>query len=72
MKRYYVETAVQDKAKKEHQVHKEGCSHLPHKSSIEYIGEFDNCLDAVVEAARHYNSVNGCKYCCPHYHKILS
>lgn len=70
MKKYYVNINAQDTANRAHEVHKEGCAHLPDQSNLECLGKFNNCLDAVIEASKCYNPVNGCKYCCAPCHTI--
>lgn len=69
MTKYYVDANNQNTSTKIFKVHKDGCFHLSESSQTEYIGEFDNFLDAIVEADKYYHSVDGCKDCCPHYHK---
>jgi hypothetical protein len=47
----------------DHEVHKSDCSFLPKVENRTYLGEFDNCKDAVKEAKKTYDDVNGCYYC---------
>lgn len=61
MKKYYVNKKVQDNG--DHEVHKEGCYWLPKFENRKYLGEFNNCKDAVKEAKKEYDQVNGCKHC---------
>ena len=61
--KYYVNKNAQPTG--EHEVHTSTCSYLPNLENREYLGEFDSCIDAVKEARRRYNNVDGCAYCCP-------
>lgn len=47
----------------EHEVHKNGCSHEPEPGNQLHLGDFPNCHDAVKEAKKHYDDVDGCFYC---------
>ena len=60
--KYYVNTNEQDNG--DHEVHTEKCSWLPEKQNRIFLGNFDNCKDAVREAKRFYTQVDGCYYCC--------
>ena len=62
MARYYVNTNAQSTG--EHEVHREGCSFLPLKENRVYLGEYKSCAPAVKEAAKRYQKVDGCFYCC--------
>ena len=61
MAAYYVNKNAQSNG--DHEVHKIGCSYLPDEANRIYLGDFTSCGDAVKEAKRHYNQVNGCYYC---------
>ena len=61
MAAYYVNKNAQPKG--EHEVHKAGCSYLPDPENRVYLGDFTNCEDAVREAKKHYDNVDGCYYC---------
>ena len=61
MASYYVNKNAQSNG--DHEVHKEGCYWLSLVSSKKYLGEFNNCEDAVVEAKKTYSRSNGCKTC---------
>ena len=54
-----------------HEVHQRGCSYMPSDANRKYIGQFDNCVDAIREANRSYPSLkfDGCYYCCHECHK---
>jgi hypothetical protein len=61
MASYYVNGNAQ--ANGDHEVHKSGCSYMPTDANRIYLGNFDNCHDAVREAKKHYGRVNGCFHC---------
>ena len=61
MAKYYVNKNAQ--ANGDHEVHKLGCTWIPNVENRIYLGEFDNCKDAVKEAKKYYTKVNGCYYC---------
>lgn len=52
----------------EHKVHQSGCDHLPSISNLVYLGEFDQCADAIREAEKYFIHVNGCTLCCKECH----
>ena len=62
MAAYYVNENAQDTG--EHEVHEVDCSHMPKPENRTYLGDFTNCKDAVKEAKKIYNNVDGCYYCC--------
>ena len=59
---YYVNKNAQSTG--EHEVHKSGCSYMPDSSNRRHLGDFTNCDDAVKEAKKIYDNVDGCYYCC--------
>lgn len=61
MNSYYVNKNAQSNG--DHEVHKEGCTYMPSYSNRQYLGYFSNCRDAVKEAKKYYDKVNGCYYC---------
>jgi hypothetical protein len=61
MASYYVNKNAQDNG--DHEVHKSGCSFMPDLSNRIYLGDYDNCRDAVREAKKHFSQSNGCYYC---------
>ncbi|CAL2078877.1 hypothetical protein [Tenacibaculum sp. 190524A05c] len=61
MAKYYVNKNAQENG--DHEVHKFGCFWLPKVENRIYLGNFTNCKDAVKEAKKHYNKVNGCYHC---------
>jgi len=58
---YYVNSNQQ--ANGDHEVHKSGCSYMPHENNRIYLGNFSNCYEAVREAKKRYINSNGCYYC---------
>ena len=60
MDKYYVNKNAQETG--EHEVHISSCSWFPNERI--YLGEFSDCRDAIKEAKKHYNNVDGCFYCC--------
>ncbi len=61
MKKYCVNRREQDTG--EHEVHSMDCEHLPDPVNQVHLGSFDNCHDAVKEAKKHFDDVDGCYYC---------
>ncbi len=61
MAKYYVNKNAQSNG--DHEVHKEGCSYMPHSDNRIYLGSFLTCQEAVNAARAHYSQVNGCYYC---------
>ncbi|GLO60944.1 hypothetical protein MACH09_14520 [Vibrio sp. MACH09] len=61
MARYYVNKNSQ--ANGDHEVHKQGCSHMPLEHNRLYLGDFVGCTPAVKEAKKTYPKANGCFYC---------
>ena len=66
MAKYYVNKNAQ--ANGDHEVHKSGCDFMPNKENRVYLGDYSTCWPAVVEAKKHYNQVDGCKFCSPACH----
>jgi hypothetical protein len=68
MAKYYANSNAQPTG--EHEVHKEGCFYLPAPENRVYLGDFNNCEDAVKEAKKKYgnNAADGCYYCCRECH----
>lgn len=61
-KSYYVNNTAQPNG--DHEVHVANCQYIPQTISKKYLGEFDNCNDAVQEARKTYpRTANGCYYC---------
>lgn len=63
MDRYYVNTNSQVTG--EHEVHKDGCPTPADFSNRLYLGYFNSCHEAVREARKQYNNVDGCRNCSP-------
>lgn len=61
MAKYYVNKNAQSNG--DHEVHNEDCAWLPNKENREYLGEFDNCKDAVEKAKKTYPTADGCGRC---------
>lgn len=62
MASYYVNKEEQKNG--DHEVHVASCSYLPGTANRLYLGEFDNCEDAVAAAMKIYPQSNGCYFCC--------
>jgi hypothetical protein len=63
---YYVNSEAQSNG--DHEVHRTGCPHPPVEYNREPLGYFSNCHDAVREAQKRFNQVNGCYWCNPECH----
>ncbi|MGB3465586.1 MAG: hypothetical protein WBA74_09960 [Cyclobacteriaceae bacterium] len=61
MARYYVNKNAQSNG--DHEVHQSGCTFLPQIANRIYLGAYLSCREAVIEAVKHYDQVNGCYYC---------
>ena len=61
MAAYYVNINAQ--ATGEHEVHTTGCPEPPDAENRRSLGDFSNCHDAVREAKKYYDNVDGCFYC---------
>lgn len=64
---YYVNKNAQPTG--EHEVHKSTCGRLSNTDNLIGLGYFFNCADALREARKYYNNVDGCFYCCLACHK---
>lgn len=62
MAKYYVNKQPESTGK--HEVHQSGCPHLPSIGQLVYLGEFDSCSEAVMEAEKYFIHVEGCEFCC--------
>ncbi len=62
MARYYVNKNAQSNG--DHEVHKDGCSFMPHPDNKKYLGDFSSCGPAVTEAKKSYSNADGCYFCC--------
>jgi hypothetical protein len=63
---YYVNKNAQDN--RDHEVHKDGCGFMPEPENRIYLGNYNNCRDAVKKAKNYYAQADGCYYCCPECH----
>ena len=53
-----------------HEVHTLNCSSIPTALNRIYLGMFDSCRDALIEAGKQFpNNVDGCVHCCIECHK---
>jgi hypothetical protein len=59
--RYYVNKNAQTNG--DHEVHVTGCHWMPEEHNRIYLGNFNTCHAAIMEARRHYSQVNGCYFC---------
>lgn len=59
---YYVNNNEQSNG--DHEVHVSTCYYFARMYSRMYLGEFETCQEAVREARKHYQKVNGCLTCC--------
>jgi hypothetical protein len=61
MAHYYVNRNAQ--ANGDHEVHVQGCSHMPASQNCLYLGDYSSCRPAVAKANETYPRSNGCYYC---------
>jgi len=59
MAKYYVGNEPEPNG--DHAVHVEGCVHLP--ADRQYVGDYDDCYQALKAAQKHYIWANGCAWC---------
>ena len=59
---YYVNQNAQSNG--DHEVHVSTCQWLLSVQNKIYLGRFNNCFEAVVEAKKHFVRADGCYYCC--------
>lgn len=52
----------------EHEIHKEDCLYLPNVKSGKHIGFFKNSQEALNEATKNTQYINGCYWCCKSIH----
>jgi hypothetical protein len=64
---YYVNKNSQSTG--EHEVHKSDCSYIPDSENRLSLGYCTDCKEAIKEAKKHYDNVDGCYYCCNECHK---
>lgn len=63
---YYVNKNAQPTG--EHEVHTLSCIHMPDADNRIYLGNLNNCKEAIKVAKNHYPEVDGCYYCCNECH----
>ena len=64
MNKYYINPDPTHNPHHNNEVHKEGCYWMPKHPT--YLGEFENCIDAVEYAKTNgWPIADGCKTCCP-------
>ena len=68
MMKFYINKNTDSNPNHDHEVHCENCLWLPNEANREYLGEFDNCIDAIQVAKTKYSRVDGCMHCCPQCH----
>jgi len=61
MPKYYVNKNAQVNG--DHEVHKEGCRHMPITTERVYVGDFPKCTSAVLRAKKIYKTADGCRNC---------
>ncbi|MCR4378722.1 MAG: hypothetical protein NUV50_11600 [Rhodospirillales bacterium] len=49
----------------DHEVHKEGCQHMPDLDNQMPLGAHESCRTAVEKAKGRYPTADGCAHCCP-------
>jgi hypothetical protein len=47
----------------DHEVHNSSCNYLPSAENRTYLGNYNNCRDAVAKAKTYYSQSNGCYWC---------
>jgi hypothetical protein len=52
----------------DHEVHKSGCAYMPATVNQHYLGEFNNCFEAVAAAKIYDRTADGCAHCSPACH----
>ena len=52
----------------EHEVHRATCSWIPDAENRIFLGDFMTSQEAVKEARKYYDNVDGCAFCCPESH----
>jgi hypothetical protein len=67
MDKYWVNNRTDTNPNNNHEVHKEGCKHLPLNDGTD-LGEFEDCESAIEKAEENYDNVDGCADCIPDCH----
>jgi hypothetical protein len=61
--KHYVHTTTDNQG--DHEVHEEGCPHMPSLNNRVFLGDYSSCTPAVAETKRRgYSRANGCYWCC--------
>lgn len=63
-KKYFLNKNTQRNG--DHEVHTEDCSYIPEPVNRIFLGTFETCYEAVIEAKMkypQYTRINGCYYC---------
>ena len=68
-KEYYVNKDSSNNPNYNHEVHTADCHLLPSPGNRDYLGFFSHCSEALREAKKRYNNVDGCIHCCPECHR---
>lgn len=63
---YYVNKRAQTNG--DHEVHSDSCFYISKIKEKEFLGLFDNCVEAVAKAKLIYSRANGCAFCSPACH----
>lgn len=66
MVHYYVNDTAQRTG--EHEVHTNTCAYYSIIQRKTYLGFFSTCKEAMAEARKKYDDVDGCASCCPACH----
>lgn len=66
LNRFYVNVNAQ--AGGEHEVHRVDCRHGANEENRLYLGSHSGGVEAVRAAGAHFETVDGCMYCCPEAH----
>lgn len=70
MKNYYINLNTDTNPNNNNEVHTEDCFLLSLISNREYLGSFNNGIEAVNNAkSKGYSAADGCKHCSPEAHK---
>lgn len=62
MDKYWVNNCTDNNPNNCHEVHKEGCHHLPLKNGL-YLGEYPDYDSALKEAEEYYYELDACEEC---------
>ncbi len=51
-----------------HVVHRSTCGYIPNENKLNFLGSYADCHDAIEEAKKIYEKIDGCFYCCYAFH----